>query len=168
MRVKKYTATTMNHALVQIKEELGPDAVILNSKSIKKGGILGFFQQKHIEVIAALDENPVIRKREAPESLQINRVERDINSPIKAQPNQADILEEIKQLRQLVKEKSLPLHQHFSAPFDTFYSYLLEQEVNEAVAEKIVTDMEKQLDKDQTCTFAHFEEFLQKQLDIVM
>src|SRR5699024_4571590 len=92
MRVKKYTATTMNNALVQIKEELGPDAVILNSKPIKKGGIFGLFQKKHIEVIAALDENPVIKKREATEVLHINRVYRVVVISIKAQSDQTDIL----------------------------------------------------------------------------
>ena len=168
MRVKKYTATTMNNALVQIKEELGPDAVILNSKPIKKGGIFGLFQKKHIEVIAALDENPVIKKREATEALQINRVDRAVVPPIKAQSDQTDILEEIKQLRQLVKGKSFQSHQSFSAPFDTFYSYLLEQEVNETVAENVVMDMEKHVDNDQTCTFTHFREFLQRQLNSVI
>src|SRR5699024_12716510 len=52
--------------------------------------------------------------------------------------------------------------------FDTFYSYLLEQEVNETVAENVVMDMEKHLDNDQTCTFTQFREFLQRQLDSVI
>src|SRR5699024_4807115 len=105
MRVKKYTANTMNDALGQIKEELGLDAVILNSKPIKQGGMFGFFQKKRIEVIAALDEPPVIKKRETTELPQINRGERAVPPPIKVQPNQAEVLEEIKQLRQLVTGK---------------------------------------------------------------
>ena len=167
MRVKKYTANTMNDALGQIKEELGPDAVILNSKPIKQGGMFGFFQKKRIEVIAALDETPVIKKRETTELPQINRGERAVPPPIKVQPNQAEVLEEIKQLRQLVTGKAFQLQPHFSVPYDTFYSYLLEQEVSDTVAERLLTDMEKQIDNDQTCTFVHFEEFLQKQLDSV-
>src|SRR5699024_6411318 len=104
----------------------------------------------------------------ATESIQLNRVDRAVAPPIKAQSDQTDILEEIKQLRQLVKGKSFQSHQSFSAPFDTFYSYLLEQEVNETVAEKVVMDMEKHVDNDQTCTFTHFREFLQRQLNSVI
>lgn len=45
MRVKKYTATTMNNALVQIKEELGPDAVILIVNQLKKVVYLVYFKR---------------------------------------------------------------------------------------------------------------------------
>lgn len=55
MKVKKYTAKTMSDAMVKIKEELGQDAVILNSKRVEKGGFLGLFTKKNVEVIAAID-----------------------------------------------------------------------------------------------------------------
>lgn len=58
MKVKKYTAKTMSDAMVKIKEELGQDAVILNSKRIEKGGFLGLFTKKNVEVIAAIDPEP--------------------------------------------------------------------------------------------------------------
>lgn len=161
MRVKKYTAITMNDALGQIKEELGPDAVILNSKAVKKGGMFGFFQKKRIEVIAALDENPVINERQINESQRVNKEAQPVQTPLTKQPNQTDVIDEIKQLRQLVTGKAFQQNHHFTAPFDAFYVYLLEQEVSETVAEKLVTDMEKNVDKNQTYTFVHFEEFLQ-------
>ncbi len=47
----------MPEAMNLIKKDLGKDAVILNSKEIKTGGIFGMFKKKNIEVIAALDEN---------------------------------------------------------------------------------------------------------------
>ncbi|AOM83169.1 flagellar biosynthesis protein FlhF [Salisediminibacterium beveridgei] len=55
MKVKKYTAKTISDAMVKIKDELGQDAVILNSKKVEKGGILGLFTRKNVEVIAAID-----------------------------------------------------------------------------------------------------------------
>lgn len=56
MRVKRYIVNTMPEAMQQIREDLGSDAVILSTKSMKTGGFLGMFRQKKIEVIAALEK----------------------------------------------------------------------------------------------------------------
>jgi flagellar biosynthesis protein FlhF len=45
----------MPDALQKIRNDLGKDAVILNTKEIRSGGFLGFFGKKKIEVIAAVD-----------------------------------------------------------------------------------------------------------------
>ncbi|WP_413777371.1 flagellar biosynthesis protein FlhF [Selenomonas sputigena] len=42
--------------MAQVKDELGDDAVILHTKKIKKGGILGYGAKEIFEVTAALDE----------------------------------------------------------------------------------------------------------------
>lgn len=46
----------MPQALEKIKTDLGSDAVILNSKPIKTGGVFGMFGKQRIEVIAAIDD----------------------------------------------------------------------------------------------------------------
>ncbi|MDH4617209.1 flagellar biosynthesis protein FlhF [Brevibacillus sp. AY1] len=56
MRVKRYIVDSMPQALERIKTDLGSDAVILNSKPIKTGGVFGMFSKQRIEVIAAIDE----------------------------------------------------------------------------------------------------------------
>ena len=48
----------MKDAMAQVKEELGDDAVILHTKKIKRGGILGYGAKEIFEVTAALDEVP--------------------------------------------------------------------------------------------------------------
>ena len=57
MRVKRYIVDNMPEALQQIRSELGNDAVILNTKEFRSGGLFGWFGKKKIEVIAAVDEN---------------------------------------------------------------------------------------------------------------
>jgi flagellar biosynthesis protein FlhF len=52
MRIKKYTAKSMKEALLQIKQELGEDAIILKTSHMH--GKL--FSQGDIEVTAAIDE----------------------------------------------------------------------------------------------------------------
>ncbi|MTH52761.1 flagellar biosynthesis protein FlhF [Bacillus mangrovi] len=65
MKVKKYTAATMQHAMKKVKEDLGADAVILHSKVVETGGLFGLFTKKQIEVFAAADpdaaETPIVR-----------------------------------------------------------------------------------------------------------
>ncbi|MFC9707994.1 flagellar biosynthesis protein FlhF [Paenibacillus sp. NPDC056933] len=56
MRVKQYVVETMPEAMLQIRKDLGSDAVILSTKEIKVGGMLGMFRKKRIEVVAAVDK----------------------------------------------------------------------------------------------------------------
>ncbi|MEB3328840.1 MAG: flagellar biosynthesis protein FlhF [Candidatus Sericytochromatia bacterium] len=53
MKIRQYTAPTIQEAILKIKVDLGPNAVILHSKKLKKGGVLGFFSKDVVEVLAA-------------------------------------------------------------------------------------------------------------------
>lgn len=77
MQVKRYEVTSMNEAMIKIKNDLGPDAVILSARKIRSG------KQAAFEVMAARDENisqsdnpprgtgtgPKIRESERPEDV---------------------------------------------------------------------------------------------------
>lgn len=65
MKVKKFMAASMPDAMKQIRAELGKDAVILNSRVVYTGGILGFFKKRNIEVMAAADSNQEIEQKPA-------------------------------------------------------------------------------------------------------
>ena len=58
MIIKKFTAPTMTEALSKVREELGSDAVILNTRTEKQGGVFDFLGRRFVEVTAAVDENP--------------------------------------------------------------------------------------------------------------
>lgn len=58
MRVKLFTAATMQEAMGQIKSELGIDAVILHTRRFRKGGFLGYWGKEMVEVTAAVDDAP--------------------------------------------------------------------------------------------------------------
>ena len=51
MQIKSFKAPTLKEALANVKSELGVDAVILHTKKIKKGGILGFHAKEIVESI---------------------------------------------------------------------------------------------------------------------
>ena len=46
----------MKEAMQQVKEELGPDAVILHTKKYREGGFLGYHSAEVVEVTAAIEE----------------------------------------------------------------------------------------------------------------
>ena len=58
MKVKTFHALTMQDALRAIKEELGPDAIILSAKEVREGGrIVRAFNRPVLEVMAASDQD---------------------------------------------------------------------------------------------------------------
>lgn len=57
MRVKRYIVDNMPEAMLQIRKDLGSDAVMLSTKEIKVGGFLGMFRKKRIEVLAAVEND---------------------------------------------------------------------------------------------------------------
>jgi flagellar biosynthesis protein FlhF len=57
MKIKRFEAKNMTSALRMIKDELGPDAVILSARSLRKGkGFFGSMKYAGVEVSAAIDE----------------------------------------------------------------------------------------------------------------
>ena len=54
MQVRVFESENMDSALRQIKEALGPDALILSSRTVRKGG-MGLFGKPMLEVTAAID-----------------------------------------------------------------------------------------------------------------
>lgn len=59
MKIKKYTVREMQEAIQLIKQDLGPEAVIVSSYHIRGKGWLGWFK-KSLEVTAVLDDAPVV------------------------------------------------------------------------------------------------------------
>lgn len=59
MIIKKYKAPTEKEAIILAKDDLGPDAIVMNVKTIKPGGILRLFKKSRVELTAAIDDNMV-------------------------------------------------------------------------------------------------------------
>ena len=58
MRIKKFVGATAKEAADKMRQEFGEDAVILNTRRISKGGVLGGGED-YVEVTAAYDEAPM-------------------------------------------------------------------------------------------------------------
>lgn len=56
MKIKRIQARDNHEALMKVKMELGPDAVIIHQRKVKPKGLLGFFRKPVIEVVAAKED----------------------------------------------------------------------------------------------------------------
>jgi len=86
MRIKRYEAPTIQEALVKVKKDLGPEAVILYTKTFRKGGMWGFFGKPMAEITAGVDLNLLedVGRRNAPSaSLQTAVIEKPRPSLLK-------------------------------------------------------------------------------------
>ena len=62
MNVKRFIGKDVTEAMNQVRDELGRDAFILNTRKIKKKGIFGFLKKPLVEVVAAFDAPAPIQK----------------------------------------------------------------------------------------------------------
>ncbi|WP_099468860.1 flagellar biosynthesis protein FlhF [Konateibacter massiliensis] len=63
MIIKKYQGATEMEAVLQAKEELGNDAVVLNVKTMKQRGVFKLFKPTTVEVTVALEEGKKEEKK---------------------------------------------------------------------------------------------------------
>ncbi|MGB0909865.1 MAG: flagellar biosynthesis protein FlhF [Nitrospirales bacterium] len=63
MKLKRFEALTLQGALQSVKDELGPDAVIVSTRRVHKGGgLFGLLSQPVVEVTAAVDRSKKPKK----------------------------------------------------------------------------------------------------------
>ncbi|MEW4307312.1 flagellar biosynthesis protein FlhF [Rossellomorea marisflavi] len=111
MRVKKYRADSMNDAMAKVRKDLGSDAVILHSKQIQSGGILGLFKKRGVEVIAALDPD----QTETEDHVKMERVQDPTPHPV--------INQQLGELKGMIAALSSSMTDHFPSPVsDILYS----------------------------------------------
>lgn len=145
MNVKKYIADTMPEAMNIIRKELGPEAVILNSKEVNRGRFFGLFKKKSIEVIAAIDPQPVIRQEK---KTQLDKMKtKPLSLPSKETNNNSEILDEIKHLKKIIEIQSQKSGADLLPDYQLALEYLLEQEVDSTIAEKIINQVVANFEK---------------------
>lgn len=149
MKIKKYEASSIESALYQIRQELGPDAIILHTQKIKKRGMFGLFGKNAFEVTAALDVNLIDTKSNIaiasnPAEILPGKTESSISEFEQRFKFLQKQLSDVAQLVSGVK-KELISSQVKELPelFIEFYSRLLINQLEPELAEKILIDAYK-------------------------
>ncbi len=73
MIIKKFQAETEKEATLMAKEELGPDAIVMNIKTIKPKGLFRSFRKSKVELTAAIDENTSDKRVEPKKDTRDNK-----------------------------------------------------------------------------------------------
>ena len=173
MIIKKFQARTETEAIIQARDELGKNAVVMNIKTITPRGIYRLFRKPVVEVTAAVDEgkNYSDEKRKEPikENPQIiydtsskpveieitQEEEKQDTSAIETRLNNLQSILE-KQLTQnqdgkeVYKEKEVKeTEEQPNLPFlQLLYTQMVTNEVDEQYANQIIGDIEGKLKKD--------------------
>lgn len=127
MRIKKYCVDNIQEGMLQIKKELGPDAVIIQSRKVRAKGLRGLFEPVKVEITAAVDSPlPGSAPREA-ERQQEMRLEREL-AELKQMVNQLVS----GQQKRTIEEKG---------PFYRWMQRLIDHEVEPALAQVILAEI---------------------------
>lgn len=86
MRIKKYIAKSMREALLQIKDDLGEDAIILKSRKLPKG-VFALGSNQEIEVTAALDDSNTSKSQEQVKPIAVK------DTGVYARPKSSTVIE---------------------------------------------------------------------------
>jgi flagellar biosynthesis protein FlhF len=149
----------MPDAMKTVKNELGNDAVILNSRIVFTGGILGFFRKKSFEVIAAVDQKvqqdikPILKEKpkmavHVPANIakeqKIVKQEKPNSQILSSSKQTEDILKEINELKTLIKSSQSDSGQILSAypqPIQEIQTLMHQHEFSPSLKEKFTLAM---------------------------
>lgn len=67
MKIRKYQGKTESETMIQVKEELGVDALIVSVKQIKPRGLMKLFKKPYVEITAAIDDRTIVNDRALPQ-----------------------------------------------------------------------------------------------------
>jgi len=184
MTVRTYRAATMAEALAAVKQELGRNAVIMNTRSFRKGGLLGLIGGRPMWEVTASGNANVLRRgprgwyqAEEPDESQPAVPKAAIETPAAAEPSAAvpgdGVAEEVGRLRRLVEV--LVRYQGAQRPADggepippqlnEFAKLLRQQEVCDPLSRQILRELRLNLTGRQLAD----REFIRKRLrDLVI
>lgn len=96
MKIKKYLVTDMKEGMKRIKRDLGSDAIIIESRRVRRKGLRGFFMPPQLEIIAAVD----LQKQQFPAGSAM------MKNVIEKERQMTSMADELKELRETVAELS--------------------------------------------------------------
>ncbi|WP_422121932.1 flagellar biosynthesis protein FlhF [Planococcus sp. X10-3] len=150
MRLKTYIVQNVSEALPMIKRDLGADALILNTKKVKVGGFIGFFQKEKLEVTAAVEAKPKKKKAVQPEKDEPSVA--DIQQPAPPySPNSVnhknsaderetgDLINELKGIKQFMMQSMQ--EDHLPVTLQPLNQRLNSQEVTKEIQSEILSKM---------------------------
>jgi flagellar biosynthesis protein FlhF len=135
----------MPEAMKQIRNELGNNAVILNTRVIHTSGFLGFFKKRRFEVVAALDQQqmepkPVATSTQKWKEPSFVREELDLERK-EDQQLKEEWRKELSELKQLLKNSQTDYQREgvpLPLPIQQLQQALIKQDLDHAIIDEII------------------------------
>lgn len=159
MKIRRYMANNTQEAILKVKMDLGNEALILNTRKVKKKGLAGLFSKPMVEVLAAIDEYNVTRtegdaakasekpaqETEPQNKRNFDEKEEKIANLENKLTNMEEMLQKLfskintgeKTAQQTVRSERPQLNINLKVA-EIFYSNLVKNEVDQEIAKKII------------------------------
>ncbi|MCD8510269.1 MAG: flagellar biosynthesis protein FlhF [Bacillus sp. (in: Bacteria)] len=175
MRLKTYVVNNISEAMPIIKKDLGTEALILNTKKVKRGGFLGFFQKEKMEVIAAVESKPVrkhpkkevsfppLKAMELKETLAKGEEGPSTTSSLYGDANSnVELIHELKHLKQFImrvmEDDRLP------EPLAGMNQQFLKQEISPQVRSELISSLMIKVEKSGEFTAAQIKKAAKEEI----
>ena len=137
MKIKKYIGNTAHEAMIQMKKELGPDAVVLNTKTVRAKGVFGYFKRAMIEITAAYEEKDIIMEKSN------TNYDKKLNN----------ISDELIELKKIIKEFPLNKQLVYNEPDDNnlpellkgYYNRMVDNGINPNISLAVLKDINEEI-----------------------
>lgn len=136
MKVKRFTGDNTTEVMFKVKQELGSEAIILHTRTIKKPKLFGLIKKEEVEVIAALDD--LDKKKDIKEAVKDSNLQ--INTEIKKLNDSMKYI--IENIESKPKDEDKP---KISEQLITYVDNLKDNGVREEVAINIIGNIDKQI-----------------------
>lgn len=166
MRIKKYVAKDFKTAIQRAKEEMGRDAIILHTRHLKKGGILGLLYPPRVEITVVVDDNLQVNTDKVrvntpvASALTVNKtpatVDHSNSRSIKSQSEyrtEDEVLQELQKMKTLITDIKSRMYEvevikGMPEEVQEFYQTLIHNNVDREIALSVVTNVASRLPKD--------------------
>jgi flagellar biosynthesis protein FlhF len=167
VHIKRFEAQDAAEAMRQVREELGPNAIVLHTKPVRREGVRGLFSRDAIEVLAAVDRDSgrVVSKPEprvaagdsrtpdpgprtpnvgprfpVPESRRLNSLSQEASADLSTEIGEIKSL-----LGRLVNLGKFDGLQTLAKPLAVLYERLVKQELLDSLAYEVVRQFHDEL-----------------------
>lgn len=158
MKLKRFRANSMQSALARVKEELGPEAVILNTKTSYRGGFLGFGKREVVEILASntvnIVDTPPVFARQTDAYARHSAGGKSPGFAARAEPaakeKTGEILEELSALKVQVEllAKEYVQDPQYPEALNEYYQRLLKAGLSKLLAKDIAGAVHTELSED--------------------
>ena len=144
MKIRRYMANNMQEAIQKVKMDLGVDAVILNTRKVKRPGFLSFLRAPLVEVLASVEEE----ENEAKEVTNIaNPKVEELEGKVKSMEMMLDkIYQQMSEMQKNPPSVSQKVEKDdtTSRIYKVFIDNMRQNDVEESVIDEILKSLKEQ------------------------